>query len=244
MNMYATCRRLAGSVTVACLALACITCGGSGGSGGSGGTGSTSDSANPYAGTYSGQFEDQTSFIGPFTMTVSSSGAISGTYGYATPLNFTGSVNSSGSGSLTDSNGTFQVTLGSSGLPTLGGGIGTPSNGAFVALASNPTGQFNGLSGDYAGTVHNTTVGLTGIIAFNVGSSGALTGLDLFVVNGSPTLVSISGTLSSSGALSYSIGSLTVTGTVSLSGTTLSGALTESDGDSATLSVQQVQPVG
>jgi hypothetical protein len=214
------------------LGLAAFGCGGSGSSG--------SPAANPYAGNYSGDFVDQNDFIGPFTMTVSSSGALSGQFGYATPITYTGSIVSAGTGSITGTNGTFQVTLGGSGHTTLGGGIGAPTNGAFITLASNPTGTFSGFSGDYAGTVHNTTLGATGIIALSVSSSGAVTGVDLFDVSGTPTLEPIAGTLSSSGALSYTVHGVTVAGTVSLTGETISGSLTESDGDAASLSVQQV----
>lgn len=208
------------------------------GCGGSGGSGSSN---NPYAGTYSGNFVDQNNFIGTFTLTVSATGALTGQFGYNNPLTYTGTINSAGTGSLTDSNGTFQVTLGGSGLTTLGGGIGTPASGAYIALVSNPTGVFNGLSGAYAGTVDNTTLGATGIIAFTVSSSGAVAGVDLFHVNGKPTLEPIAGTLSAGGALTYTVDGVTVTGNVALAGATLSGSLSESDGDAATISVGQVQ---
>jgi hypothetical protein len=221
---------------------------GCGGSGGSGTTGTTttggSTGANPYAANYAGQFIDQNSFISNFSLTIGSDGTVNGSYGYTPPITFSGSVNSSGVGSITGSNGTFQVTLGASGKATLGGGIGTPSNGVFITLVSNPTGVYSGFSGLYAGTVHNLTLGKTGIIALSINSSGAVTGVDLFNVNGTPTLLPVAGTLSSSGQLNYVVNGVTVSGPVSLSGSTISGNVNESNGNTATISVNQVSPTG
>lgn len=155
-------------------------------------------------------------------------------------MSFTGTINRSGAGSITDSNGTYQIQLGTSGLSTLGGGIGTRTNGAFFTAATNPTGTYSGFAGDYAGTVDNTTLGATGVISLVVSSSGTVSGVDLFDVNGTPTLEPVTGTLSSGGALSYTVHGVTVSGTVTQNGTTVSGSLTESSGDSATITLQQL----
>lgn len=213
---------------------------GCGGSGGSGGTTATGGTANPYAGSYSGNFVDSSSFIAPVTMTIDATGNISGTLSYTPPVTFTGLVDSSGKGSLSDSKGSFQVTLGAAGRSTLGGGVGTTSNGVFIAAVTNPTGQYSGFAGQYAGTVHNSTEGATGIIALTVSASGVVSGVDLFGVNGVPTLEPVTGTLNSAGQLSYTVDGVTVSGTVALANSIVSGPVSESNGDSATISLNQV----
>jgi hypothetical protein len=215
------------------LCLGVVGCGGSGGTSGGG--------TNAFAGSYSGEFIDQDDVIATCTMTVDATGAVNGQFNYGTPLTFTGQVNGSGAGTIQDSNGSLPITFGSSGHPTLGVGIGTSTTGFFMTLISNPTGSFSGFSGDYAGTVHNTTLNKTGIIALSV-NSGVVSGVDLFTVNGSPALKGVSGTLTSGGVLTYTVDGVTVTGTVTLSGTTISGPVQESNGNAATLSVNQVEP--
>jgi hypothetical protein len=175
-------------------------------------------------------------------MQISSLGVITGTFNYTPAMSFSGTINSSGTGSIQDSNGTLPITLGASGLSTLGCGIGTSTEGFFATFISNPNGQFSGLSGQYAGTVHNTTLGATGIIALSISSSGVVAGVDLFNVSGKPTLEPVSGNLSSSGHLVYVVDGVTVNGDVSLAGNTITGGLQESNGNSATLSVSQVTP--
>ncbi len=232
-----------GVLLASIIVIVVLGCGGSGSSASTatsttGTTGTTGN--NPYAGSYQGEFIDQNSFIGSFSLAIGADGTVNGSYGYAAPISFSGQINSSGSGSINGSNGTFQVTLGASGKATLGGGIGTPSNGVFITLCSNPNGVFSGFSGLYAGTVHNITLGKTGIIALSISSSGAVTGVDLFNVSGTPTLLPVAGTLTSNGQLSYVVDGVTVSGPVTLSGITISGNVTETNGNSAAISVSQV----
>jgi hypothetical protein len=225
-------RTLASSFAVGVLCLVTTGCGGSGGSGGS--------STNAFTGVYTGEFTDQNDAVGTCTMQVGTDGSLTGQFNYGTPLTFSGSVNGSGVGTVTDSNGTLPITFGHSGRSTLGVGIGTSTNGFFMTMDTNPTGVFTGFSGDYAGTVHNITANKTGIIALSISPSGVVSGVDVFTVNGGPALVSVSGNITSGGVLTYTVNGVTVTGTVALSGTTISGSVQESNGDSATLSVTQV----
>src|SRR5579862_4140458 len=160
------------SALLTAVALAIVVgCGGSGGGGGnSNGTtnGSTGSQTSAWKGNYVGDFVDQSNTIGDFSMMVAANGSVSGTFGYSTPITFQGSINTSGKGTVTDSNGTFQITLGKAGGGTLGGGIGTATNGAFFTTVTNPTGQYSGIMGGWFGTVHNNTKNLTGIMAVSI----------------------------------------------------------------------------
>lgn len=224
----------------------CAACGGGGGGGGGGGT-------NPYAGSYVGEFVDQNGVTGQFDITVASNVAgnnITGAYLYTNnTINFTGAINKQGHGDFTTSAGTTGIQFGQLAQPTTSLSINSINNpGALVVLISNPTGLFGGansFSGDYAGTVQNTTINKTGVIALSISSSGVVSGSDVVEVNGTPTLTTVSGTLSTAGALNYQIAAngVTVTGNVSLSNGTISGALTSSDGDALSVSITQVQPL-
>jgi|GEM_PF-5961610 len=235
---------------VVVLGFAAIGCGGSGGGGGNNGSngnnnnGGNSGGDNPYVGTYVGNFVDQSSFIGPFTMTVSSSGAVAGRFDYTPLVGFSGTIDSTGKGSVTDTNGTFNVQLSSAGKSVLAGGIGTATNGAFFTTVTNPTGKYSGFAGSWFGTVHNNTTDKTGIITVTIGQNGSnftFGGIDLFDVNGTPTLEEVTGTVTSAGELSYTVDGVTVTGklTVSNSNGTITGSLTESDKDTATITLQE-----
>ena len=221
-------------------------CGGAGSSGNGGGGGSGAAN-NVYAGTYTGQFEDSSSMIGTFSLSVSNTGGVGGQMVYNPVLSFTGTINTQGTGYISINGLTPQITLGTPGQLTLDGGIlyGNGS-GAYFTLVKNPPGTFgvsNPFSGDYAGTRHNITLGVTGITAMNISASGVVTGCELVDVNGTPTLSTISGTRSSSGTLSYTdvVNSVTFAGTVALSSGTITGNLTGSNGDSATISISQVE---
>jgi hypothetical protein len=225
---------------VLAVGFACVSgCGGSGGGGGGGG----SHTNNSYAAAYAGEFEDVNGVIAPFTMTVLLNGTLSGQLEYPTGTKtFTGTVKNDGIGSIMTSTGTSGLTLTLSMESSLGGTIAnTNGNGAYFAAVTNPTNVFGGpnpFTGDFAGTVHNSTINATGVVAMAVDSSGNLTGTDLVNVNGVPTLSPINGTITGSGTINYLIiaTNVTVTGTVTLSGGTLGGSLTGSNGDSLTLS--------
>jgi len=226
--------------------LVCMAgCGGSGGGQGSSGPSS-------YAGTYGGVFNDTSGIVAPFSMTVLSNGSITGQYSYSTGAKkFTGYMNNSGVGVINTASGSAQMNVGTP-QPTLGGGIFNSNGvGAFFTAVTNPSGVFGGanpFSGAYAGTVHDTTLNHTGIIAMAIDPVGNILGTDLVTLNGIPTLAFITGTVTANGSMVYGYSStganpvtVVINGTATISNGTITAPLNSSTGDSVTLSISEVQ---
>jgi len=232
-------------LTVLVLAFACVTgCGGSGGGGN--GAGSTN---NTYVGNYFGEFQDASNVIAPFSMSVALNGTVRGTFVYSGGVvSFTGKLKNKGVGTITTANGTSNISLGLPYETTLSGSVAnTNGNGAYFTAITNPSGVFGGTNpfkGDFAGSVSDTTIGTSTIIAIVIDASGNITGSHLVSTNGTLTLSAITGTITSAGALSYTIiaTNALVTGNVTLSNGAISGSLVNGqNNDALTLSMSAVQ---
>jgi hypothetical protein len=201
---------------------------------------------SPYAGNYEGEFEDAQGVTGIFILNVAPNGTLQGQYDYNPALTFTGSIGELTTGTITTSAGTSAISLGPTGSSISATVANTSGNGANVVLVLNPNDVFGGanpFTGDFAGTVTNSTLNKTGVLALTVSSSGVVTGSDLVDAAGTPTLTTITGTLSSAGALQYTVAAtqVVVTGTVTITNGAISGSLSESNGDSATLALSPLQ---
>jgi len=257
----------------------CFGCGGSS-SGGTATTGMTATTgttatagttgttgANPYEGTYSGEYEDQYDNVGTFSLTVTAAGGVNGQFGTSaggtftgntTAQSFTGSASKTGGGSFKFSNGTDMVIFGPAGQSSLRALVllGTSTIEYQLAAITNPNGKFGGtnpFAGDFAGTVSYPSLGKTGVVAITIASNGSVSGWEVVDVGTSaPTLGSLSGTVSAAGVVNYTVTTPNKSGDETLTGnlkyTTvqgkISGALADSNGDSTTISLTQLQPVG
>jgi hypothetical protein len=119
---------------------------------------------------------------------------------------------------------------------------------AQVVLISNPTGFFGGtnpFSGNYAGTVKDTTLNSTSILALSIDTAGSISGSGTITNNLSQLLTSVTGSLSAAGTLSYvqQADNGSGAGTVTLAKGIISGTLKLSNGDSAEISLSQVKPL-
>lgn len=237
--------------SLAVAALGLTGCGGGGGnSGGGGSISKASQYAGAYVGTYLNGANGQT---GPYSFTVQSGGVISnGTIvinGSSVPL--TGSVDSSGVASFTiqgTGGGTGKLTAGGNG--TVFGMLTNSSNQTIYTDAlANPVGPAvgaNAYSNDYTGTYTDTTVGKTGILSFHVDGAGKITGTGLVDNSGTVEFATITGTVTSTGNLTFiasvsgtSFGS--ISGNVKLTGSNLTGTMTNNKGETITFNLQVVQ---
>jgi len=147
----------------------------------------------------------------------------------------------------------IELPNGGSGTTGTTGGTGTTGTTSIfpvaqVVLITNTTGFFGGanpFSGNYAGTIKDTTLNTTGLLALSIDASGKVSGSGSVSNSGTQTLISVSGTLSAGGTLNYveQTGNESAAGTVALSKGTISGALKLSNGDSAEISLTQVKPL-
>jgi len=256
------------SVTIAtflCLSALCLSgCGGggtsSGGSGGAnvaGGGGNVAgggSTSSKYAGKYVGTYENGTTgTIGQFSFTVGSTGTISnGTIAInGTNETLTGSISNSGAATFISGGNTPTATgtMSAAGAPTVFATLkNTDNQTVWVVALLNPSGPAaggNSFSNDYTGSTRNNTVGLTGILSFSVNGSGSLSGTTLIDEAGTIEFAAMSGSVSSSGALTYTITSngvliTTTKGQLALANSSLTSSLKNTLGDSLTLDVQAV----
>lgn len=210
---------------------------------------------DPYEGTYAGNFEDNAGDIGTVNLKVANDGTVTGNGAPSSgsTVTLSGYIYSSGAVSITSTNssntttqsGTASSAAGSTVYTTLSDSSGDVT---WVNLVRNPAyvvggGQF---AGQYSGLILNNTKGKTGIIAFAVDNQGNVSGSVLVSDGGTPTFGYLAGTLSTSGALQYTVtinGSTydTVSGTASISGGTLTtSGLTSSLGDSLSITATDV----
>jgi len=237
------------------LAIVCLAgCGGGGGNSGGGNNG-TATRASSYAGTYVGTYENASNgSSGPLSFTVlSAGGTISNgsiTIGTST-LQLMGSITNSGvvTFAAQGSSGA-SGTVSASGAKTIYGTLTDPSKEViYLTALANPTGPATGnssFSNDYSGTYTNTTKGETGILSFHVDSAGNISGTVLIDSSGTVEFATLGGTIASNGAVTYSAsvnGSVvsSVTGNLTLSGTSLTGSMTNSKGELIGLTVTVVQ---
>jgi hypothetical protein len=199
-----------------------------------------------YAGTYSGAFQTSTGQIGTVSIAISTLGALTGSEvvsstGASTTL--TGTVTSAGAATVTigtDST-TGAFSLISNSTPTASLTL-TDSSGnvTYFVLIVNPATITGGsiYEGDYAGSIFNFSNNSSGVLAINIGTDGTLTGTILTDDSGTPSIDSLTGTVTAnvtSGTIGWTVATSgttieTATGTVTLSGTTLLGSLTTSTG--------------
>ncbi len=252
-----------------CVGLCCAGCGGGGQDGTSS---PASQYAGTYSGAFIdptgavGSFKLVVADAKPYSVTGQYVYPNGPSYAPASPISFTGTINGDGKGIL-NYQGAQAATfsLGAPGQATTSVSITgerstnlPKSNGsgtitypygecptALVTLISNPSGVFGGanpFAGSYAGSIVYTSAGTTEVAALNISPSGGLVGT---VASHSPTLLSpCEGSVSATGALTLVVQSSqsTASGIVSLANGTISGSLKLSNGQSATISLSQVQP--
>jgi len=211
---------------------------------------------NPFFGIYSGEYVDQNGNAGQMLITVSTTGSVSGTYANSSSTGnaVSGQVDASGRGLVSVPGGTTTIQLGHEGnafavinLATLTlqtTGTNSPKTAA-VFMMSNII-QLPGANpfvGTYAGTFQDTTQNQTDALALNIDAIGDVTGSAVVSLNGTPTLSTVTGSVSMSGSLKLVVQSAAnpATGTVTLSNRKVTGALTLADGDGANLSLSQIQ---
>jgi hypothetical protein len=191
---------------------------------------------------------------GTMNLTVSSTGAVTGTAVSTTNVTatLTGTVLNTGaatisSNALNGGNGQFSAAN----APTVEVVLSQTVGNTFVILVKNPTAPPSGgnpYAGDYAGTIVNQTKGASGIIAWAIDVHGNISGANFTDVNSFATFATSVGTVQSSGAFTETVtvagtGS-TTTGTLSLVGGTpavLNGTATNSIGDALTITMNQLQ---
>lgn len=237
--------------------LAAAGCGGSLGSTGIGGTGGTTD-PDPYAGTYQGQyFATDTGAQGTVTFKVTTAGALSGTAtpivgGQAgTPFSVSGTVSAAGNLAISGFEGSNDMgSLSTPTAATVGGYVANIAGTSTIWLtlvvnpSAPPTGG-NPFAGDYSGTLVNTGNRLLNLNAWTISTSGALSGCTVIQDTGATSFGFVSGSVSSAGAISYTLtvsgeAVYTATGTLKLTGTSLTGSVTSSAGNTYTVSISQM----
>jgi hypothetical protein len=221
---------------------------------GCGGGGISNLINNPYKGTYKGEFfEHDSGAIGSVSLNITAAGIISGT---ATPIvngkpgapfKLTGAMASSGSAVISGFEGNTDVGQFASPSSTTMAAYITNESGSstvWLALLVNPSAPSTGgnpFSGDYAGTVLNTITGITNFNAWTISTSGVVAGSAVIQDSGVPALAAVTGTVSSSGSVAWTVsvgGSVvsTITGNLTLTGTSLTGTLKNSANNNLTLS--------
>jgi hypothetical protein len=240
--------------SAAYIALLGIALLGTAGCGGSGGGGGGKANSNPYAASYFRTYLSTTSSNPPnlIAFQVNPSGVVSGTmYTGATwgtgGQSLTGSVSDTGAASFTPSGGgTVTGMLSAAAASTMSSTLtGANNNTVYTALLVSPAKAAAGgseFAGDYTGTITNNTKKTTGVLAFDVSSTGSITGMSLYDNNGTPEFTTMAGTISSTGAIDYTLTAggttlNTLTGTAALSNTGLTAPLTNDTSDSLTLNV-------
>lgn len=210
---------------------------------------------NPKAGNYVGMFTDQNGSVGRFQLTIGTWSDVHGVFYTAINkyMNFDGSIDRDGVGALRYLNGTEYVDevagiqLGPIGQPTTTLNI-TPVNNknpsAVAVLLVNPSGPYgnpNPFTGNYAGTILDTTINKAEVLAINVSGSGTVSGTEIIDNNGTPVATPISGTVSSTGWISYVLkaNQVSIFGTI-YGGNPVAGPVQLSTGDDATLSLSTV----
>jgi len=215
------------------VALGCSACGG-------GGTGGTTV-ASPYAGTYYGEYVDKSGNAGPFQVTVGTSGSVTGLF--STSHLVQGSVGATGAGTVNYGGTQAKIQFGPYGEPTTQLDIepvssGVPSALAVLVAGSAVASGANPFAGNFAGSIQDQTTNKPGALACTIDGSGTVVGLGAILVNGTPTLTSIEGTLTSSGSLNYveGINQVTVSGNLT-KGNAVYGPVQISNGDTGTITL-------
>jgi hypothetical protein len=228
-------RLLAGSCSLL-VALIMAGCGGS--------SNSSSSPSTTYVASYTGNYEDINTSPpswGTITFTVTAAstttstvnGTLTGTSpGSTAEESITGTVSSAGvvsfnpilgGGFYTSAAGAFGPAGGKTLYGTLTAPVGGSNHTIYITTVVNPTATINVPTGDYSGTVVNDSNSMTGIVSLNVaaynGTNYPVTGCEVSDDNGTPTLATISGTLSTSNGIAYSVTSTTGSGITSVSGT-------------------------
>ncbi len=243
--------------------LGCVACGGGG---------SAPNVPGNYAGTYVGELVDNTGRTGTVVFHVQGGNpeAVTGQVTYSTgSLGFTGKVVKGGGGTMVFGAPFWSFfALGPSGaktttvvisqviqtinLPNGGSTSHSPASvvpvSGKVALVANPSGIFgngNNFQGEFTGTITDTALNQATALAVNIDSDGNVLGTAVIQKNGSPTLSGISGTILSSGQLVYTTqgNQISGQGTLTLKAGAPSGTVKLSNGDSATVSLNQVKPI-
>jgi len=197
--------------------------------------------SSPYFGSYAGEvYAGNTGSNGAVEFSVSSSGAISGSYTIASSTTtFTGSMSRSGLATITDSSGSTSTgQFGVPDAPTSEAMFSTSTGSLDFVVLRDPTGARSGgnkFNGEYMGTVTNESTGTTEPICVSINSTGALTGDQVVDDSGAAALGQVGGSVTSNGTatLTISVGGSkfeTVSGDLTTSNGTISGTGTDSSG--------------
>jgi len=217
----------------------CVACGGGGGS--------APQVPNPNAGTYFGAYIDDSGQIGQFQLTVNPTGIVSGQYVAAngTVNSVKGSVGQTGDGRLTYESSPATITMSgvdptqSNVLSIFTNQTGNPTvDATLTLLPPKVLASDNPFTGSYGGYILDTTTNTKSALSIAVAPWGAFTGRQITIGSrGNFQSADIVGTISSSGALSYTNyygQAVTAIGNLSKF-TNVHGTVQLSNGDSANI---------
>lgn len=213
------------------------------GCGGGGSVGNATLVANPLAGSYIGEYINQNGHVDQFQLTIGPSGAVTGEYVAigGTISSVKGNIDKDGHGNMSYAGGTANIQLNgfASQTATLSiSPVQTSIPATQLALALNPATNLpagNPFAGNYAGIFTDTTSNKSSALAITVSSTGVITGENLTNPNGFISSAEITGTISATGAVSYTTLNPQVTISGQMSQSNLSSAVQMTNGDSGVL---------